>query len=76
MIELKIRCEKDNYGDLLTKMHNALCGSPAYVNSEIALSDYTEEGPILIIGNNNEHDLSLEIEYKNIVEKESAIALK
>lgn len=41
-------------------LHNALVGSPAYVDSEIALVD--DEGfTKLVVGNNNEDNVSIEV---------------
>ena len=46
--------------------HYALTGSPAYVNSEIAICDNDTESFFLIIGNNNNCDITKEIDVDNI----------
>lgn len=38
------------------RLHNALVGSPAYINSEIAICDVDEKTFILAVGNCNDDD--------------------
>lgn len=49
-----------------TKMHNALVGSPAYINSEIILcenpNDPTEFS--LIVGENNDSNIQMDIDLR------------
>ena len=49
-----------------TKMHNALVGSPAYINSEIILcenpNDPTEFS--LIVGENNDSNVQMDIDLR------------
>ena len=44
----------------MTKFHEALVGSPAYVNSEIAICETGEDEFTLVIGNDNDNDLTIE----------------
>lgn len=48
------------------EFHYALTGSLAYVNSEIAICDNDAESFFLIIGNNNNCDITKEIDADNI----------
>ena len=56
MIEIKF-----NDTTLMEKLHNALVGSPAYVDSEIAIYEDDNGGFSLVVGNPNENDCVIEI---------------
>lgn len=49
-------------------MHEALKGSPAYINSEIAICDNDDTSFYLVVGNNNDRDLKVTIGSKSFVE--------
>lgn len=57
MIEIK-------FGDRLVmeKLHNALVGSPAYINSEIAIVEDGDDGFILVVGNPNDHNIKVDVD--------------
>lgn len=58
MIDLIIKGkDKEDTFLMKEKMHNALAGSPAYIESEIAICDEDDNTFHLIIGNNNECDI-------------------
>ena len=69
MINLVIKA-KDNESMLKIReeFHSALVGSPAYVNSEIAICTENHDGNEfnLVIGNNNSNDITKVIELENI----------
>jgi hypothetical protein len=70
MISLKIKCEDaDSMAKLRDKFCSALCGSPAFVESEIAVCDCIEDEScfFLAVGNDNDCDLDLEIDSTNII---------
>ena len=55
------------------EFHEALVGSPAYINSEIALCDVNENGEasfVLCIGENNDNNVSFEVDYNNLKRKD------
>lgn len=67
MIEIKVRCEDEQTRDeLRDKFCSALVGSPAYVESEIAVCDDGDDGFILAVGNCNSNDISFELEESSI----------
>ena len=45
--------------ETMTKFHEALVGSPAYVNSEIAICETGENEFTLVVGNDNKNNLEL-----------------
>lgn len=50
---------------LMNHFHQALKGSPGYINSEIAIcNDKNSESFTLIIGNDNDNNLSGTIDFK------------
>lgn len=66
---LNIKFTGENAIELRDKFHDALVGSPAYINSEIALctdmdpetnSDKKDEF-YLVVGNNNKHNMEINI---------------
>ena len=69
MISIKIKCESFNeMANLRDEFCSALAGSPAFVESEIAVcEDHNDEKVFyLAVGNCNNHDLSTEINSKDI----------
>lgn len=63
MIEIKVKCNDEQERDeLRDKFCEALVGSPAYVESEIAVCDDEEDGFILAIGNPNSKNIAFELE--------------
>ena len=52
---------KFNDTALMETLHKALVGSPAYVDSEIAICEDDNGGFSLIVGNSNENDCIIEI---------------
>ncbi len=63
MISFKVNVEdKKNVDAVKEGFHNALVGSPAYINSEIAICDGGEECDFfLVVGNNNDNDLAVDL---------------
>ena len=49
-----------------TKMHNALVGSPAYINSEIILCENPKDPTefSLIVGENNDSNIQMDIDLR------------
>ena len=71
MINFIIRSEDvEELNKIKQDCHYALTGSPAYVNSEIAICDNDETSFLLIIGNNNKCDITKEIYLSNIKDAE------
>lgn len=71
MISFKIKCEdSESMAKLREKFHYALVGSPAYIESEIAVCDCREDDScfFLAVGNDNDRDLYLEIKSDDIVD--------
>ena len=67
MINLII--ESDNEKELLEikeQFHKALTGSPAYVESEIAICDRDNKSFYLIMGKDNDNDIIKKINTNNI----------
>lgn len=56
MIEIKF-----NDRTVMEKFHEALVGSPAYINSEIAICE-EQEGFVLIVGNENDNNCNVEVD--------------
>ena len=69
MINMIIQCgSKEEMEHKKTRMHEALKGSPAYINSEIAICDNDDTSFYLVVGNNNDRDLKVTIGSKSFVE--------
>lgn len=69
MINMIIQCSsKEEMEQKKTRMHEALKGSPAYINSEIAICDNDDTSFYLIVGNNNDRDLKVTIGTKALIE--------
>ena len=67
MIDLIIKGkDKEETFVMKEKMHNALAGSPAYVDSEIAICDEDDTSFHLIIGNSNECNITKVINTEDI----------
>lgn len=56
MVEIKF-----NDRAVMEKLHKALVGSPAYINSEIAICE-EQEGFVLVVGNENENNCTVEVD--------------
>ena len=69
MVEIKIKSSTSYDADRLQELiHDALKGTPAYINSEIVLSPIDNSLEFsLIIGNNNRKDLYLETKDVTII---------
>ena len=57
MIELKF-----NDKAIMEQLHEALVGSPAYINSEIAIVEGDNDDFYLCVGNGNGHNCYVEID--------------
>ena len=57
MIELKF-----NDKAIMGTLHAALVGSPAYITSEIAIVEGDNDDFYLVVGNENDHDCTVEID--------------
>lgn len=67
MIDLIIKGkDKENTFLVKEKFHNALAGSPAYKNSEIAICDEEDTSFHLVIGDRNECDITKVINTEDI----------
>ena len=59
MISLVIKSkDKESMVSIKEKFHNALVGSPAYIESEIAICDRDDNSFYLAIGNDNDNDIT------------------
>ena len=69
MVEIKIKSSTSYDADRLQELiHDALKGTPAYVNSEIVLSPIDNNLEFsLIVGNNSRNDLYLETKDVTII---------
>lgn len=57
-----IKCKNENeMFKVREDVHDGLCGSPAYINSEIAVCDLQDDAFTLIVGCSNEHDVEYDI---------------
>ena len=69
-VVFNIKCKSvEDMTALREKMHLGLVGSPAYVNSEIIISDLQDDAFTLIVGNGNEHDVEYDMHSANILER-------
>ncbi len=56
--------------EIAEKLHEALIGSPAYIDSEIALVyDDTYNETNLVVGNDNKGDINIRVDSYNIVDE-------
>lgn len=73
MIIFKVNCkEQEKMFEKREEFHNALVGSPAYINSEIAICDNDEDKTsfFLIVGNdNNDKNVEYEIDIDNLIKQ-------
>lgn len=68
MIVFKIHCpHKKVTNEWRDKFCEALVGSPAFINSEIAVCDDNEYNFVLIVGESNDHDMTFDINESNLV---------
>ena len=65
MIELVFEVPEEGRKKIGDMIHAALAGSPAYINNEILLN--TEKNITLIIGNDNENDMTLLADLRTII---------
>lgn len=56
MVEIKF-----NDGAVMERIHKALVGSPAYINSEIAICE-DQEGFTLVVGKENDDNCLIEVD--------------
>lgn len=69
MISIIIQCSsQEEMEQKKTRMHEALIGSPAYIESEIAICDNNDTSFYLVVGNNNDRDLEIIIGSKMFIE--------
>ena len=67
MIEIKIKCnDEEERDELRDRLCEALVGSPAYVDSEIAICDEGDDGFILVVGNPNAKNVAFELDGSSI----------
>lgn len=58
MIVMKVNCRtQERMIKKREEFHKALIGSPAYVDSEIAVCDEDDTSFLLIVGKNNDNDV-------------------
>lgn len=68
MIVLGIKCaSQEDMFKARETMHNALVGSPAYINSEIAICDCEEDKTkfLLVVGNSNDNDVEFGVDFES-----------
>lgn len=69
-VSINIKCSSvKEMEELREKFHNGLKGSPAYINSEIAICDLQDDAFTIIIGNCNDHDIDMDVHSKNLLER-------
>ena len=69
MIVFNIQCDSEKeMTELRGQMCYALKGSPAFINSEIAVCDNDNTSFLLVVGHSNERDVDYTIEQKSIKE--------
>ena len=72
MIVLNIKCKNpEEMAKLRNRMCEALVGSPAFVNNEIAVCDFTDldKAFSVFIGNSNDHDVEYDLIDANFMER-------
>lgn len=68
MIVFKIHCSHEEVtNEWRDKFCEALVGSPAFINSEIAVCDDNECNFVLIVGESNDHDMTFDINESDLV---------
>lgn len=66
-IEIKVKCDTEEKRDEIRDTFcRALVGSPAFINSEIAVCDDEADSFILAVGNLNDNNISLDLEYSSL----------
>ena len=74
MINMIIQCgSKEEMEQKKTRMHEALKGSPAYIDSEIAICDNDDTSFYLVIGQNNDRDLKVTIGSRELIEDKEEV---
>ena len=69
-VAINIKCNSpEEMYELREKFHLGLVGSPAYINSEIVISDLQDDAFTLIVGNGNDYDVDYDIHGKNLLER-------
>lgn len=71
MIELHIKStpeQRANQEEFSNKLHKALVGWKAYINSEVLLNVDNEDETIFIIGPDNGHNVAIEVDLTDIKE--------
>ena len=68
MIVFKIHCPHEEVtNEWRDKFCEALVGSPAFINSEIAVCDDNECNFVLIVGESKDHDMTFDINESDLV---------
>lgn len=69
-VVINIKCKSTNeMKELREKIHLGLVGSPAYINSEIAVCDLQDDAFTLIVGNSNDNDIEYDLHSANILQR-------
>lgn len=70
MLCLVIKDCQDNKTDAMKKIHEALIGTPGYINNEIVLTEEPKgtDRFMIIIGNDNDKDITYEVSYHDLVQ--------
>lgn len=67
---LNVKCTSNEEMIKLREIvHLSLVGSPAYINSEIAVCDLQDDAFTLIVGNNNDHDVEYDVNSTNLLNR-------
>jgi hypothetical protein len=74
MIKIKFICKDEHQRDyLMTNLHESLVGSPAYVDSSIALTNTYANGFDLVVGDSSAHNIAITVDSKDIMVKRKKI---
>lgn len=77
MITINIKCNSvEEMKDLRGRMHEALVGSTAYKESEIAICDLQDDAFTLIVGNSNENNVEYDLHSSQLLVREDAKEIK
>lgn len=69
-VAINIKCTSpEEMVKLREKMHLGLQGSPAYINSEIAICDLQDDAFTMIVGNCNTNNVDFDVHCKNLLER-------
>ena len=70
MVSINIKCKSsEEMHELRDKFCLALMGSPAFIDSEIAVCDLQDDAFTLIVGNSNDNNIDLDVNNKYILER-------